>query len=219
VFESFAQADQSLDRSGGGLGLGLALVKGLIELHGGQVQATSAGPGCGAEFSFALPIEDSGASGSDYRQTQQSGPLPIATGPIQTPRGHPKPKIDNPVRILLVEDNPDAAQTLREALELLGHSVSVAGSGPAGIEAARRLRPEVVLCDIGLPGMDGYGVAGALRADPETADARLIAMSGYGQPEDRRRSEAAGFEQHLVKPVNLPALQRLLTAEPERRSL
>jgi CheY-like chemotaxis protein len=193
VFDSFAQADRSLDRSRGGLGLGLALVKGLIELHGGQVQVQSRGLGWGAEFMFTLPLEQRTASFEDGA----AGPIPVRS-----------------CRILVVEDNPLAAETLRDLLELSGHTVDVAFSGPAGVEAARRVQPEVVLCDIGLPGMDGYAVAKAVRRDPATADARLIALSGYGQEEDRRRSAESGFEQHLVKPVNYADLERLLAAVP-----
>ena len=197
VFESFAQADRSLDRSRGGLGLGLALVKGLIELHGGVVRADSPGLGCGAEFSFTLPLEPVSAP---YRE--------VAVCP------------DPPVRccrILVVEDNRDAAETLRDVLELSGHEVMLAFSGPEGVAAARRVPPEVVLCDIGLPGFDGYAVAQALRQDPVTAAARLIALTGYGHEEDRCRSQEAGFERYLVKPVNLAALEGLLAALPAAR--
>jgi CheY-like chemotaxis protein len=193
VFESFAQADRSLDRSRGGLGLGLALVKGLIGLHGGKVRVESRGLGWGAEFTFMLPLEPAMA----VRDKDDPDPVPQRS-----------------YRILLVEDNRAAAETLRDLLELSGHTVTLASSGPAGVEAARRLRPEVVLCDIGLPGMDGYDVAQAVRRDPETADVRLIALTGYGQEEDRRRSEEAGFEQHLVKPINFHDLERLLATAP-----
>jgi two-component system CheB/CheR fusion protein len=115
-----------------------------------------------------------------------------------------------PLRILVVEDNRDAADCLRILLELLGHRVAVAYSGPEGVQRAREWRPDVVLCDIGLPGLDGYGVAGQLRHDPATAGAQLIAVTGYGQEEDRRRSKEAGFDHHLTKPVDPAALQPLL---------
>jgi signal transduction histidine kinase len=193
VFDSFAQADQSLDRRQGGLGLGLAVVKGLIELHGGEVRADSPGLGQGAEFCFTVPIEPVTATG------REAG-LP----PQPAPPGR---------RILVVEDNPDSAETLRDLLELSGHQVAVAASGPEAVLLARTFRPEVVLCDIGLPGMDGYGVAELLRRDPETADARLIALSGYAQEEDRHRSHEAGFQHHLPKPVNLADLEALLAAD------
>jgi signal transduction histidine kinase len=193
VFESFAQADRSLDRSQGGLGLGLALVKGLIELHEGEVRVRSRGLGFGSEFTFTLPVEQKTAR----QERETTVPTPVRAR-----------------RILVVEDNQAAAETLRDLLELSGHTVTVAFSGPAGVEAARRDQPEVVLCDIGLPGMDGYTVAQAVRSEAATAGARLIALSGYGQEEDRRRSEEAGFERHLVKPVNFEDLEELLAATP-----
>ena len=117
-----------------------------------------------------------------------------------------------------MEDTRDAAETLRDVLELSGHEVALAFSGPEGVAAARSVRPEVVLCDLGLPGFDGYAVARAVRQDPVTAAARLIALSGYGQEEDRRRSREAGFDQHLVKPVNFTELEGLLGAPPAERS-
>jgi CheY-like chemotaxis protein len=119
-------------------------------------------------------------------------------------------KAGQPLRILVVEDNRDTAESLRLLLGLYGYDVAVAYSGPDGIRAAERYRPDVVLCDIGLPGLDGYGVARKLRGNPATARARLIAVTAYGQDEDRRRSHEAGFEQHLVKPVDLNALLRVL---------
>jgi CheY-like chemotaxis protein len=117
--------------------------------------------------------------------------------------------------VLLIEDNPDVAEALRELLELLGHPVEVALTGSEGVEKARQLCPDVVLCDLGLPGMDGYAVAAALRADPATAGARLIALTGYGQEENIRRSAAAGFDAHLTKPVSLDDLKRHLAGNPE----
>jgi CheY-like chemotaxis protein len=115
-------------------------------------------------------------------------------------------------RVLIVEDNADAAYSLQLLLELSGHAVTVAGTGPEGLALAREVRPEVVLCDIGLPGLSGYDVARALRADPATAGARLIALSGYSHPDDRRRSGEAGFDAHLVKPVGADALRRVIEA-------
>jgi PAS domain S-box-containing protein len=194
VFEPFTQADRSLDRTRGGLGLGLALVKQLVELHGGEVRAESDGPGCGAAFSFWLPLD------------RQPAPVEAEAAPAGTAAGSR--------RVLVVEDNRDAAETLRELLELFGHTVAIAYSGPAGLEAAREFLPEVVLCDLGLPGMDGYAVATELRRDPATAATRLVAVSGYGQAEDRDRSQEAGFDVHLTKPVDLAELERLITAGP-----
>jgi PAS domain S-box-containing protein len=194
VFETFTQADRSLERSCGGLGLGLALVKQLVELHGGEARAESDGPGRGAAFTFWLPLD------------RQPAPSEAAAAPAVVAAGAQ--------RVLVVEDNRDAAETLRELLELFGHTVEIAYSGPAGVEAAREFHPEVVLCDLGLPGMDGYAVAAELRRDPTTAATRLIAVSGYGQAEDRYRSQEAGFDVHLTKPVDMAELERLLTAGP-----
>jgi signal transduction histidine kinase len=182
IFEVFAQADQSLDRSGGGLGLGLAVAKSLLELHGGTIQAASGGTGHGTTFVVCLPHEKE--------------PLALTTGlPSALPTACSR-------HVLVVEDNRDAAESLRMLLETCGYSVAVAHSGPAGVEAARTVPPDVVLCDIGLPGMNGYAVATALRHSPGTAAARLIAVTGYGNDEDRGRALEAGFDAHLVKPVD-----------------
>jgi signal transduction histidine kinase/DNA-binding response OmpR family regulator len=193
VFEAFSQADRSLDRSRGGLGLGLALVRGLVGLHGGEVRVASDGPGQGTELTIRLPL---GA-------------------PQHTPRVVPAPHRPTGLsrRVLVIEDNPDSAESMRLLLTLSGHQVEVAPTGVAGMERAREFRPEVVLCDIGLPGgMDGYAVARAMRQDPELAPAFLIASTGYGQAEDQRRCREAGFDAHLTKPVDLPELQRLLAS-------
>jgi signal transduction histidine kinase len=190
LFETFAQADRSLDRSKGGLGLGLALVKGLTELHGGEVHAASAGPGRGSEFTVRLPVE----------------PEPAALSAVPTCPRHDGKRL----RILVVEDNRDSADSLRMLLELYGYEVTVAHSGPAGVKTAEEWGPDVVLCDIGLPGMDGYGVVGRLRRNPVTAKARMIAVTGYGSADDRRRTQEAGFDQHMVKPVDPEALRQVL---------
>jgi CheY-like chemotaxis protein len=194
IFDTFIQADHSLARSRGGLGLGLPLVKGLVELHGGQVRAASPGLGQGTEVQFWLPL------------------LARPRTPARTPV--PAVPTGRKLRVLIVEDSHDTARTLRLLLTRFGHEVSMAHSGPAGVAAARQGRPDVVLCDLGLPEMDGYEVARALRRDPATASARLIAVSGYGQEEDRRRSEQAGFDLHLTKPVDPLELQRLLASLP-----
>jgi CheY-like chemotaxis protein len=201
LFEPFAQADRSMHRSGGGLGLGLALVKGLVELHGGHVQANSAGTGLGAEFVVSLPgvvrraSADDAGSGGDGRASR-------------------------PQRILIVEDNDDAAESLKLLLELSGHAVEVAHSGPEGLEKARLHKPEVVLCDIGLPGMNGYEVATAIRKIGELGSVFLVAMTGYGLDEDRQRALAAGFDRHLTKPADPSVLERLLAslADPQAPS-
>jgi signal transduction histidine kinase/DNA-binding response OmpR family regulator len=195
VFETFSQADRSLDRSRGGLGLGLALVRGLVELHGGHVEVNSDGPGKGTELLIRLPLGG-----------QPTPPRPAAPPPRQTRLTR---------RVLVIEDNPDSAESMRMLLVLSGHQVDVAPTGVAGVERARAFRPEVVLCDIGLPGgMDGYAVARTLRADPELASVYLIASTGYGQTEDQRRSREAGFDAHLTKPIDFAELQRLLAASP-----
>jgi signal transduction histidine kinase len=193
LFETFAQADRSLERSKGGLGLGLALVKGLAELHGGEVRAASAGPGCGAEFTVRLPVEPEPAALSE-----------MPAGPRRTAKH---------LRVLVVEDNRDAADSLRMLLEWYGYEVTVAYSGPDGVTVAEQWQPDVVLCDIGLPGLDGYGVASRLRRNPSTAKAHLIAVTGYGAEDDQRRSREVGFDAHLVKPVDPDALQGILLQE------
>jgi PAS domain S-box-containing protein len=191
LFDVFSQGDRSLDRSRGGLGVGLSIVKGIAELHGGAVEAASGGPGQGAAFTVQLPLKEE--------------PPALA----ETPAAPAKPGAE-PLRILVVEDNRDAADSLRMLLELLGHEVAVAYSGLDGVKTAREWRPDVVLCDIGLPGLDGYGVAGELRHDPATAGTQLIAITGFGQEEDRRRARQAGFDHHLTKPVDPALLQPLL---------
>jgi PAS domain S-box-containing protein len=184
MFEPFAQADRTLARTQGGLGLGLALVKGLVELHGGTVEARSDGLGRGAELSVRLPL---------------------ASAPVEAV-GAPRPGPAGARAVLVVEDNLDAGQSLADILRLKGHRVRVARDGRTGLALARELRPDVVLCDIGLPDLDGYEVARALRADPASAGLRLVALSGYAQPEDRLRAREAGFDLHLAKPADLDEL-------------
>jgi two-component system CheB/CheR fusion protein len=189
AFEPFGQSNPGLDRRGGGLGLGLALVKGLIDLHGGKVAAHSDGPGQGSKFIITLPLADPPASTEQvYEPFAQSS---------------------HHYRILIIEDNPLGARTMRMLLTRLGHNVEEAHSGPEGIESARRFHPQIVLCDIGLPGMDGYAVARAMRAEPGLGGVCLLAITGYGQVEDQRRSFEAGFDMHLTKPVDLKKLQEL----------
>jgi PAS domain S-box-containing protein len=190
LFQPFTQGRQSLDRRKGGLGLGLALVNGIVELHGGSVSARSEGLGTGSEFVVRLPL---GAE---------------AAAPAPEPRH--APVVRSPRRILVVEDNPDAASSLQDALSLWGHEVTVAYDGAEGIEFARRFRPEFILCDIGLPGMDGYALARAVRADETLGEVRLIALTGYARPDDLRRAAEAGFEGHLAKPPRLEELSALL---------
>jgi signal transduction histidine kinase len=206
VFETFTQADQSLDRAKGGLGLGLAVVKGLIELHGGEVRAASAGrSGEGAEFKLLLPLA---------APAVLDAPAPGEGQPATAPAAAPAAAAPAARRVLVIEDSSDTAAILRDLLELLGHQVATAASGGEGVDAARRFHPDIVLCDLGLPGMNGFEVATALRRDPETASARLIALTGYGGDDDRRRSREAGFDVHLTKPVDPALLRHLLAATP-----
>ena len=171
--------------------MGRSLVKPLAELHGGSVRADSPGEGHGSEFVVRLPL--AAAPATPVR------PIPRFVAPGERGR-----------HILIVDHNPDIRTTLADQLELLGHRVDVAETGPEGIELVRRSRPELALVDINLPGVDGYAVARALREDPTVAT-RLVAMTGYGQPEDRRRTLEAGFFAHLVKPIDLDDLSRLLS--------
>ena len=191
AFAPFAQAERSLDRAHGGLGLGLSLVKSLVELHGGRVSVQSAGKGHGSTFSVHLPLADP----------------PVASVAATPASGHALVK-----RVLVVDDNKDSAQSMGEVLELEGHSVQYAYDGAEAIEAALALQPEVVLLDIGLPGMDGYEVARRLRMAPATSSAVLVALTGYGPAEDRARSKAAGFDHHFVKPADLSTLIALVAA-------
>jgi PAS domain S-box-containing protein len=193
VWGLFTQGDRSLGRSQGGLGVGLTLVKRLVELHGGTVEAHSGGPGTGSEFVVRLPV---------------------AGGPDTVPRSPPvsPPAAQAPRRILVVDDNTDGAETLSILLSLSGHTVRVANDGPTALVAAGEFRPDVVLLDIGLPGLDGYEVARRLRARPEFRSTRLVALTGWGQQSDRERSRAAGFDYHAVKPIDPGELRKVLAA-------
>jgi signal transduction histidine kinase len=184
IFDLFVQSNRSLDRSQGGLGIGLSLVRRLIEMHGGRVNAASDGPGQGARFEVILPV---------------------IAGPRE-PRAERSQQIAARRRILIVDDNADAANSLAMMLNLSGHLSEPVYGGAEALERAAALDPEVVLLDIGLPGMDGYEVARQLRG--RGSNARLIALTGYGQPDDVRRARDAGFDVHLVKPVDLQALLR-----------
>jgi len=192
VFDLFVQEPQALDRSRGGLGIGLALVKRLVDLHGGTVSAWSAGPGQGSEFTVRLPVREqpAGATGA------ASG----AAAPAPPPRR----------RVLVVEDSADARQSLQLLLELAGHVVETSEDGPSGLAKLDAFRPEVALIDLGLPGIDGYTLARMARDNPETRAIRLVAVTGYGQAEDRQRALAAGFDLHVTKPVDVSMLEELL---------
>jgi signal transduction histidine kinase/integral membrane sensor domain MASE1/CheY-like chemotaxis protein len=190
VFDLFFQSETTPDRTHGGLGIGLTLVRTLVEMHGGRVSAASEGPGQGSEFTIHLPAR------------WGTRPAPPPPAPAAATRGA--------LRILLVEDNVDSADALAHLLRRRGHETYVARDGIDGLEQACARRPDVVLLDIGLPGLDGYEVARRLRAGGGVADALLVALSGYGQESDRRRAREAGFDHHLVKPVKLDELERVL---------
>ncbi|WP_242339790.1 MULTISPECIES: ATP-binding protein [Anaeromyxobacter] len=188
IFEPFTQAATTIDRAQGGLGLGLALVKRLVDQHGGTVEARSPGPGLGSEFEVSLPIA----------AVTEAGERPL---PRQEPRA-------GKLRVLVVEDNEDNRDALRLLVEHLGHEVDAVEDGLRGVARALSDHPDVMLVDIGLPGLDGYEVARRVRGALGQG-VKLVAVTGYGQPEDRRRAIAAGFDQHLTKPVDYDTLFRL----------
>ncbi len=203
VFDLFTQGERSLDRAQGGLGIGLTLVRRIAELHGGTVAATSPGVNRGAEFVIRLPA---------LPATEEVA----AKGPARERR----PLERHPARVLMVEDNPDAAEALVMILELLGHHVRVVGDGPTALEAARANVPDIMLIDIGLPGMNGYELAQALRRETALKHVVLVAITGYGRHDDKARAMRSGFDYHLVKPVDLDALEDLVArvASPADRA-
>jgi CheY-like chemotaxis protein len=189
IFDRFVQGSQDPDRASGGLGLGLAVVHALVDLHGGTVEAESAGPGTGSRFSVRLPrLRD---------QPRAVAPVRLLPGVYRVPC---------PRRILLVDDNDDARDTLIAALTSVGHEVSGAADPVAALELAQTFRPEVAVLDIGLPVMDGYELAVRLNAQQAPEPPQLIALTGYGQAQDQARSAAAGFAAHLVKPIDVRRL-------------
>ncbi len=198
IFELFAQEMPALDRSRGGLGLGLSLVRSLVELHGGSVEARSEGRDRGSTFLVRLPLL---AGDAVARSSTPPGLVPASA-----------------LRILVVEDNDDARETMKTLLEVWGHAVWSASDGRAGLELALSLAPDVALVDIGLPNLDGYEVARQIRSQSSSARPLLIAMTGYGQPEDRARALDAGFDTHMVKPVQAHELARILALRDPRGS-
>ena len=190
VFDMFTQAERTLDRAEGGMGVGLTLSRRLVELHGGRIEARSEGLGKGAEFIVRLPV-----------------PAQTTDAAVARPKaGH----VEDRIRVLLVEDNRDLADSFRILMETLGHEIHVAREGMAGLDAARARPFDMILVDIGLPGMSGYELARRLRVEPVTAKALVVAVSGYGRDEDKRQARAAGFDHYLVKPIDPGALQNLL---------
>ncbi|UWG95341.1 ATP-binding protein [Dehalobacter sp. DCM] len=189
LFDAFMQADTSLDRNSGGLGLGLSIVQGIVKLHGGSITAYSDGPAQGTEFFLRLPIQKAGEERKASVYSASSG---------------------RPLNILVIDDIPDVAEILCSLLSYLGHKVRIALSGREGIAMAKEFHPEVLICDIGLPEMNGYKVAELFRSDHTLRNIFLIALSGYAQPEDLSRSREAGFDRHLAKPVDLDTLKSVL---------
>jgi len=197
IFDLFVQAEHGVARAQGGLGIGLTLVRRVVEMHGGRVTATSAGKGKGSEFIVRLPaLSKSGAPRAGAGQEGGGGTSPGPSFPCD--------------RILVVDDSADAADSLATLLRLQGQSVQVAYDGAAALAAAQGFHPELVFLDIGMPGMDGYEVARRLRQQPENEKTLLVALTGWGQKEDRQRSKEAGFDHHLTKPAGAQMLQELL---------
>jgi len=194
LFEIFSQVAPALERSQGGLGVGLSLVRGLVRLHGGSVEAHSGGPGRGSEFIVRLPVTEGSVSRAPHEASEVGS------------EACPGPKS----RILVVDDNRDAADSLTTMLRMAGHDVRTAYDGLEAVQAAATFRPDVLLLDIGLPRMNGYEVAQHIRHQPWGKNMALIALTGWGQEEDRRRALDAGCDHHLTKPVDPSALEKLL---------
>lgn len=192
IFEMFSQVDRNLERAQGGLGIGLTLVKRLAEMHGGTVEARSQGPGQGSEFIVRLPVVKEGHHRPDRGTTDEG----VQGGSKR--------------RILVVDDNRDSATSLGMVLTLMGNVVRTAGDGLAAVEAAQEFRPEMILLDLGLPKLNGYDACRRIRAQPWSEGVVIVALTGWGQEEDRRRSQEAGFDHHLVKPVDPASLAKLL---------
>jgi CheY-like chemotaxis protein len=193
VFEPFTQGLRNFDRSRGGLGLGLTLVKGFIEMHGGEVSATSKGPATGCEFTIQLPIQKDSGGSSDSNPESIAAP---ARDPISC-------------RILIIDDNHVGARAMQMFLQVGGHAVEITDNGVEGLVIARNFKPDVVLCDIALPRMDGYTIARTIRHDAGLKDVYLIAISGYAQ-DDQQRARQAGFDEYSIKPVDLKYLSVLI---------
>jgi CheY-like chemotaxis protein len=194
VFDMFAQINRTLDRSQGGLGIGLALVRHLVELHGGRIAAASEGADRGCTFTVHLPL-----------LAEMPAEAPVAAAPAHAARA-----MRRPLRILVIDDNRDAADTLALLLDAEGHHTRVEYAGATALQAAAEFAPEVIFCDIGLPGMTGHEVAARLRADGSREAALLVAVTGWGTDDDKRRTREAGFDHHLTKPVSVDMLCEIL---------
>jgi CheY-like chemotaxis protein len=198
AFELFFQADRTLDRAQGGLGIGLALVRQLVQLHGGSVEGVSAGRERGSRFTVRFPR----AEPAGIRKAAETGPGSHLGAS----------------RIVIVEDNRDAREMLRVLLALAGHEVYEAEDGPGAVEMIRATEPDIAFVDVGLPGCDGYEVARRVRAIPRICDVFLVALTGYAQPEDKTAALEAGFDMHVVKPVDQNHLRSVIAAAQSRRS-
>ena len=192
VFEMFTQVDRTLERAQGGLGIGLTLVRRLVEMHGGTVEARSEGAGRGSEFTVRLPV---------------AGTVPVGRS---APAGADRGAVAPPRRVLVVDDNVDSALSLSTLLELMGHEVGTAHDGLAAVAMAAAFKPDLILLDIGLPKLNGYEACRRIRAMPGGDAVLIVAQTGWGQDDDRRRTREAGFDFHLVKPVDLAALEQML---------
>jgi CheY-like chemotaxis protein len=196
IFEMFTQGSTELEHGRSGLGVGLTLARSLVEMHGGRIEVHSAGVGLGSEFVVYLPV----ASAVPGKKEEEKEPE------VAAPNGVPRR------RILVVDDNADQAESLRMLLELHGHEVELAFDGPSALAAAIKMEPDFALIDIGLPGMSGYEVARRIRENKELDRATLVAQTGWSQDHDRLRSEQAGFDHHLIKPVDLELLNKILAS-------
>jgi CheY-like chemotaxis protein len=198
IFDLFTRVGRDSTRPSTGLGVGLNLARRLVELHGGQLVASSEGLGRGSHFLITLPLAE--PAGAEPTATEGDSPTQIA----------------NPVRALIVDDNIDAAATLSLLLQLGGHTTAIAHDGLEALQAAAEFKPDIVLLDLGLPGMDGYEVARAIRRMPESGNPVLVAVTGWGTPEDRVQTKQAGFDEHLTKPVDISMIELLLRSLPAR---
>jgi CheY-like chemotaxis protein len=197
IFDLFTQADRSLDRSQGGLGIGLTLARSIVGMHGGTVQAFSAGPNQGSEFVVRLPVVDEPAQWLGPRVSVESA-TPVRSR-----------------RILVVDDNVDSAESMAVLMKLSGHQIAIAYDGESALKTAATFRPQIIVLDVGLPRIHGYEVAERLRALPENRNLVIVALTGYGREQDRRRAIEAGFDYHFVKPIDFATLELLVNSLPE----